>query len=183
MPADRIAWIDIETSGLNPARDTILEVACQVTDTDLNPLGSLYHAVIGDWPERIRAIRRGAHPTVQAMHDTSGLWDEHATSTLHTLDVEEGLLAHIKQHAPEPCQARIGGNSVHFDLGFLREQMPDVADHLHYRIVDVTSLATVADWWTGCGLRPKAKQHRAADDLAETLAEARWLRDHLKGRP
>ena len=80
-------------------------------------------------------------------HGASGLTDRVRSSTVSMQDAEELVLAFITKHVPEPKVALLAGNSVHVDLAFLRQCMPRLVDHLHYRIVDVSSIAEVCRRW------------------------------------
>lgn len=178
---DVIVWIDVETTGTNPQEDHLLEVAALVTDTQLNLLDDEgYHAVI-HYPERDAAwIREDAAPIVQEMHDKSGLWGRlSAPGSVHRSSAEQGLLEYIKRFAPEPRRARIAGNSVRLDLNFLDADMPDVAEHLHYRIIDVSTVAALAGWWGKGPTFRKELKHEAMSDIRESIDELRFLRERM----
>lgn len=179
-----LAWMDVETTGLDPRTAGLLEVACILTDLELNELpGGEFHRVIRHTEWHVKHLRRAAGEYVDAMHERTGLWGRlpHGTG----LDeVEAGLLAFIQRHAPEPRSAALAGSSVKLDFDFTGYYLPQVADHLHYRVVDVTSVRIFLE---GNGLATSTKldaepAHEALADIRASIAEARDYRDQLRAR-
>lgn len=170
-----ITWLDAETTGLNAAEEFLLEVACIVTDSDLNVLDVQGYSTAVYYPEPVaQLLREKAIPIVKDMHDNTGLWDRLPTGKmLSTVDAE--LTSYISQFAPEPRTSWLGGNSIFLDRDFLRSFLPGVYGHLHYRSVDVTSIAGPADWWYGESF-PKEKKHDAFSDILESIEELKHLR-------
>lgn len=179
-PEKAIVWGDVETTGLVAHREQLLEIALIVTDLDLVELAEPFTATIYHG-QLTPVLRSRADPFVREMHDRTGLWDRVADvgQSLYIEDAARGAFEYIERLVPEPRTARLAGNSVRLDLNFLDEHMPVVAGHLHYRMLDVSSWTGPAQWWAGVEPYPKARGHRALDDIRESIAEMRYLREQL----
>lgn len=176
---DVIVWIDVETTGLNPwTGDKLLEVAALVTDVDLNLLDDHgYHAVV--FHENRDQVRNIASDYVKEMHDTNGLWDKVVGPDAVPLTIiDRELLEYIQRFAPDERSARLAGNSVRLDANFIDRYLPKVASHLHYRILDVSSLSFEAQI-QGVEVYHKRGTHRAMDDIRESIEELKYLRKEL----
>ncbi|MFH8347090.1 oligoribonuclease [Streptomyces sp. NPDC018045] len=172
---DRMVWIDCEMTGLSLANDALIEVAALVTDSELNVLGDGVDIVIRPPAEALTTMPE----VVRQMHTSSGLLAELDSGT--TLeDAQEQVLQYIKQHVPEPGRAPLCGNSVGTDRGFLLRDMPKLESHLHYRIVDVSSVKELARRWyprAYFNSPEKNGNHRALADIRESIAELRYYRE------
>lgn len=181
---DMIAWLDVETTGLDPLQNQLLEVALVMTDWDLEVLGTPYSAAIKYSSATAEALRAKAAPVVQEMHDRTGLWERLESSGSKSLEaVQNDLLGYLKYYAPEPRQARLGGNSVGLDSGFANEYLPEFAGHLHYRVLDMSSLQEAATQWFGVPTFTKKLNHSALSDINESIEQARYLRKQLGSTP
>ncbi|NLU71266.1 oligoribonuclease [Streptomyces sp. HNM0575] len=172
---DRMVWIDCEMTGLSLTDDALVEVAALVTDSELNVLGEGVDVVIRP-PARALA---SMPDVVREMHTSSGLLDELDDGTT-LADAEEQVLAYVRKYAPEAGRAPLCGNSVATDRGFLSRDMPDLEAHLHYRIVDVSSIKELARRWyqrAYFNSPPKNGNHRALADIRESIAELRYYRE------
>ena len=112
-------------------------------------------------------------------HAASGLSDRVRSSTISMEQAEEQVLAFVMKHVPAPKMALLAGNSVHVDLAFLRQCMPRLVDHLHYRIVDVSSIAEVCRRWVPDIARKaprKERLHTALADIKESIEELRYYK-------
>lgn len=178
---DLILWMDVETTGLDVSREYLLQVAALVTDPQGRRVSEdTFDEVVLYAPEEAQRLRADSIPLVQAMHDATSLW-ERLPQGKPLAQVDALLEEFLKAHAPEKSQARLGGNSVRLDANFADRYLPRTAAHLHYRLVDVSTLA----WVTAAqGLTPpefpKKKTHDALDDIQESLEEYRWILEHLK---
>ncbi|OEU87610.1 oligoribonuclease [Streptomyces abyssalis] len=178
---DRMVWIDCEMTGLSLADDALVEVAALVTDSELNVLGEGVDVVIRP-PARALA---SMPEIVREMHTASGLLDELDDGTT-LADAEEQVLAYVRKHAPEAGRAPLCGNSVATDRGFLARDMADLEAHLHYRIVDVSSIKELARRWyprAYFNSPPKNGNHRALADIRESIAELRYYREAVLVAP
>ena len=174
---DRIIWIDCEMTGLSLTNDALIEVAALVTDYELNQLGDGIDLVIKPPTEALEQM----DDFVRDMHTSSGLLDELDTG-ITMAEAEEQVLAYVREWAPEPSKAPLGGNTVGTDRGFLARDMPELESHLHYRIIDVSSIKELALRWFPRAFfnsPKKAGGHRALADIRESIAELRYYREAI----
>ena len=172
---DRIVWIDCEMTGLSVIDDALIEVAALVTDYDLNQLGDGVDVVIR--PPEAALAQMGAF--VRDMHTTSGLLDELAEGTTLAA-AEEAVLAYVRQYAPDAGKSPLGGNSVATDRTFIARDMQALDAHLHYRMIDVSSIKELSRrWFPRAYFQAPVKQggHRALADIRESIAELRYYRE------
>ena len=172
---DRIVWIDCEMTGLSLEHDALVEVAALVTDYELTVLGSGVDIIIRPPDEALAQMG----DFVREMHTTSGLLDELAAGT--TLeDAQAQVLAYVREHVPEAGKAPLGGNTIATDRGFLARDMPELDAHLHYRMIDVSSIKELSRRWypRAYFAAPEKKGgHRALADITESIAELRYYRE------
>jgi len=174
-------WVDLETTGLDEQQEYPLSVAALATDKDLNELDPDGYEAVIYYPDLIAAnLRNRAVPFVRDMHTTTRLWEQLPTGKLLSV-VDSELTSYFTQFAPEPRTSRLCGNSITLDRNFMRQYLPTAFNHLHYRSVDVSSIAGPASWW-GYGEFQKQRTHSAFDDIRESLAELRWLKKHVFDR-
>jgi len=174
---DRIVWIDCEMTGLDLAKDALVEVAAVVTDSELNVLGEGVDVVIAPPAEALEQM----DPFVRTMHTTSGLLDLLPQGTT-LADAQEQVLAHIRELVPEARKAPLAGNSVGTDKAFLERDMPELVGHLHYRVIDVSSVKELARRWYPriyFASPEKAGGHRALADILESIDELRYYREAM----
>ncbi|WP_035862916.1 oligoribonuclease [Kitasatospora cheerisanensis] len=172
---DRLVWIDCEMTGLDLDRDALIEVAALVTDSELNVLGEGVDVIIRPPAEALE----GMPEVVREMHTASGLLDELADG-LTMAEAQERVLAYVREHVPEAGKAPLCGNSVATDRGFLSRDMAELEGHLHYRIVDVSSIKELARRWyprAYYNSPQKGGSHRALADIRESIAELRYYRE------
>ena len=175
--ADRIVWIDCEMTGLDLQRDALIEVAVLVTDSELNVLGDGVDVVIACPDEALATMP----DVVREMHTASGLLDELA----HGVSMEQAqqmVLDHVRELVPEPRRAPLAGNTVGTDRGFLARDMPVLEQHLHYRIIDVSSIKELARRWyprVYFASPEKRGGHRALADIRESIEELKYYREAL----
>ena len=175
---DPLVWVDMEMTGLDPDRDAVLEIAVIVTDGTLERVIEGPDLVVHQPAEALAAMA----PVVSEMHRRSGLDTAVAASTMTLEQAQDQVLAFLHEHVPEPGTAPLAGNSVHADRLFLRRFLPEVDAHLHYRIVDVSTLKELARRWRPevlAGAPAKAAGHRALADIRESIDELRHYRDAL----
>ena len=172
--ADRIVWIDCEMTGLDLQRDALIEVAVLVTDSELNILGDGVDVVIASPPEALATMP----DVVREMHTASGLLGEleHGTS----LDeAQRMVLDHVRELVPEPRRAPLAGNTVGTARWCLARDMPELEQHLHYRIIDVSSIKELSRrWYPRAYFNAPRKNggHRALADIRESIEELRYYR-------
>ena len=169
-------WIDCEMTGLDLAKDQLVEIAVIVTEADLTELDSGISIIIR--PDDL-SILEGMDPVVVDMHTSSGLLDV-IPDGVSLAEAEQQVLAYVRQHVPDARKAPLAGSSVYVDRGFLSRDMPELDAHLHYRLVDVSSVKEISRRWYPRAYfnSPEKKgNHRALGDIRESIAELRYYRD------
>ncbi|MGZ4599542.1 MAG: oligoribonuclease [Oryzihumus sp.] len=172
---DRIVWIDCEMTGLSLEHDALIEVAALVTDFELNQLGDGVDLVI----KPPAAALEQMDDFVRDMHTTSGLLEE-LDGGISLEDAQNQVLAYVREWVPEPRKAPLGGNTVGTDRNFLARDMPELEAHLHYRIIDVSSIKELSRRWyprVYFNSPKKSGGHRALADIRESIAELRYYRE------
>ncbi|OJJ51532.1 hypothetical protein ASPZODRAFT_57175 [Penicilliopsis zonata CBS 506.65] len=179
--SDPLVWIDCEMTGLDSETDQIIQICCFITDADLNLLE----------PEGFETIIHQPDATMSAMsewcidtHSRSGLTAAVQASTITPSTAASSLLAYIQRYVPQPRVGLLAGNSVHADKAFLAKgPYAAVLQHLHYRIVDVSTIKEAARRWASDELLrevpPKREVHLARDDILESIEEMRFYREKL----
>ncbi len=175
-----LAWIDLEMTGLDPDRHTIVEIASLLTDDDLTLIEEGPDLVVHATPEQIADM----DDVVRAMHTRSGLIGEIQASTTTIEDAAAQTLEFFKKHITEPGTVPLAGNSIGTDRRFLARQMPEIEDFLHYRSVDVSTVKELCRRW--CPQVHKAAPvkkggHRALQDIRESVSELAYYRKELFG--
>jgi len=173
-----LAWMDLEMTGLDPGRDTIVEIATLITDDDLQLVAEGPDLVIATDPDILATMG----DVVRNMHTRSGLLAEIQASTITVAEAGQATLDFLRLHIPEPRTVPLCGNSIGTDRRFLAAYLPEIDTHLHYRSVDVSTLKELARRWNpeAYGAAPrKAGGHRAMDDIRESVAELAYYRSAL----
>lgn len=171
---DRLVWIDCEMTGLDYVSDALIEIACVVTDFDLNPLGDGIDLVIKPPVEAVAQM----DDFVRSMHEKSGLITE-LDSGITLQEAEEQVLGYVREHCTEGSRPPLAGNTVGTDRAFISRDMPDLDAFLHYRIVDVSSIKELSRrWYPRAYFAAPAKRgnHRALADILESIEELRYYR-------
>ncbi len=170
-----LAWIDLEMTGLDPARHVIVEIACLITDDDLTIVDEGPDLVVHATPTELA----GMDDVVRNMHTRSGLLADIEASTLTVAEAGDQTLAFLKKHIAQPRTVPLAGNSIGTDRRFLAAFMPEVEDYLHYRSVDVSTIKELCRRW--CPEVYKAAPakkggHRALQDIRESVDELAYYR-------
>ena len=161
-------------TGLDVTRDALIEVAVVITDADLNIVDPGIDVLITPPAEALE----GMNDFVRQMHTSSGLLDELPSGTTME-DAQQPVLDSIRRFVPTPKKALLAGNSVGTDKMFLEANMPMVIDHLHYRLVDVSSIKELAKRWYRKAFEEapvKHGGHRALADILESIQELEYYR-------
>lgn len=173
-PQERLVWIDCEMTGLDIERDVLVEIAVIVTEADLTPLDDGIDLIIKATPEQLASM----DPFVVNMHTESGLLPLIADG-IDLADAEQRVLEYVKQHVPEARKAPLAGSSVYVDRLYLARQMPLLDAHLHYRLVDVSTVKELTRRWyprVYFNAPKKAGGHRALGDILDSIRELRYYR-------
>jgi oligoribonuclease len=176
--AGHLVWIDCEMTGLDLTRDKLIEVAVLVTDSELNVLDPGLDLVISAGDDALASMA----DVVTEMHAKSGLTEAVRASTLTVAEAEQQLLAYLRRFVPERRTAPLCGNSIGTDRGFLARDMPELDDHLHYRMIDVSSIKELARRWfprVYFAQPQKGLAHRALADIIESVRELAYYRRTL----
>ncbi len=176
--AERMVWVDCEMTGLDLARDALIEVAVVVTDAELVPLDDGLDIVINVADDVLETMI----PLVRDMHASSGLTEAVRASTTTLGTAETRVLDYVRSHVPEARTAPLCGNSIATDRGFLARDMPKLDGHLHYRMIDVSSIKELAKRWYPRVYQSqpaKGLAHRALADIRESIQELMYYRQTL----
>ncbi|MFI0480901.1 oligoribonuclease [Actinomadura sp. 9N215] len=171
---ERLCWIDCEMTGLDLRNDALIEIAALVTDSELNLLDEGVDVVIKPPPEAIAQMTQ----VVRDMHTASGLL-EALPSGVTLAEAEDIVLKYVRGHVKEANKAPLCGNSIATDRSFLARDMPALDGHLHYRMVDVSSIKELARRWyprVYFASPEKKGGHRALADITESIQELRYYR-------
>jgi oligoribonuclease len=172
---DRLVWIDCEMTGLDLRGDALIEIAALVTDGELTILDEGIDLVIKPPEDAVRQMSE----VVREMHTTSGLLTE-LESGINLAEAETRVLDYVRKHVPGAKKAPLCGNSIATDRSFLARDMPALDAHLHYRMVDVSSIKELARrWYPRAYFASPAKKggHRALADITESITELRYYRE------
>ncbi|OGE57595.1 hypothetical protein PENARI_c001G04280 [Penicillium arizonense] len=180
---DPLVWIDCEMTGLDAETDQIIQICCFITDHNLNLLDTTpFETTIHAPDTTLMNMSKWCIDT----HERTGLTAAVRASTTTATAAADALLAYITAHVPTPRTALLAGNSVHADKAFLvKGPYARVLEHLHYRILDVSSLKEAARRWASdeflAEVPLKKGVHLAKDDILESIEEMRFYRDRLFG--
>jgi oligoribonuclease len=175
VAADLLVWIDCEMTGLDLASDALIEIAALVTGPDLTVLGEGVDVVIHADDE----VLAGMLDVVREMHERSGLTEDVRKSVVTLAQAEDMIMEYVTRYVPEPRTAPLCGNSIATDRGFLARDMPRLDSHLHYRMIDVSSIKELCRRWyprVYFGQPTKGLAHRALADIRESIRELEYYR-------
>lgn len=164
-------------TGLNVESDRIIEIACVITDGDLN--------IIAEGPDiaikQSDSILDNMNEWCIKTHGETGLTEKCRKSTISEKQAEEEIFNFIKQYAEERMSP-LAGNSVYVDRTFLKKYMPTIDEFLHYRIIDVSTVKELCNRWNReiYTEAPKKKfTHRALDDIIESIGELKYYKSFM----
>jgi oligoribonuclease len=170
--------MDLEMTGLDPARNVIVEIATLITDDDLDVVAEGPDIVVHSSAEELERM----DDVVRRMHTRSGLLTAIQSSTVSLADAGRETLAFLKSHISEPRSIPLCGNSIATDRRFLAAQLPDIENFLHYRSIDVSSIKELCRRWypdAFANAPAKRETHRALDDIRESIAELQHYRSTI----
>ncbi|WP_252120561.1 oligoribonuclease [Candidatus Chromulinivorax destructor] len=172
---NRLIWIDLEMTGLDPVKDKILEIATIVTDDELNIIAEGPNLVIYQPNEVLAEMNEWC----QIQHNKTGLVKAVQESEVSLEEAEQLTLEFLYEHCDENSTPMCG-NSVWQDKLFIQQHMPDLAKFFHYRILDVSSIKLVINRWTKkYKLFKKLETHRALDDIKESIGELKCYKENF----
>jgi oligoribonuclease len=177
----KLLFLDVETTGLSPKYHDILELATTVVDGTTLEEGASFHKVVYQPVNRLAPMDAWCRKT----HTESGLLDEVVESTFNIKQLDEEMYFFVS-HNFGTDKVELAGNSVHFDMSFIKEHMPRTAALLSHRIVDVSGMARalrrlgVPIVKAGSGV----VAHRAQPDVRQSIDQLHLIRAAaLKGQP
>ena len=177
---DPLVFIDCEMTGLDPEKETIMSIACFVTDAQLKLRDEQgWETIIHHEKSTLDRMDEWCTKT----HGASGLTAACIASTTTKEQAAEGLLEYVKKYVPETRRGLLAGNSVHCDRAFLsKPPYNSITDHLSYRILDVSSFKEAVKRWAPdevlLGVPSKKLLHQAREDILESIEEASYYRDN-----
>src|SRR5450759_2140824 len=175
--ADRLVWIDCEMTGLDLGRDALVEIACVVTDSELEIVDDGIDLVIKPPAEAIDTMPE----VVREMHTASGLLAELAGG-ITLAEAQEQVMAYVRGHVPDSRKVPLCGNSIATDRSFIARDMPELDLFLHYRMVDVSSIKELARRWYPRAYFASPEKHgghRALADIRESVQELGYYREAI----
>jgi oligoribonuclease len=173
--SDNLVWIDCEMTGLDLGKDALIEIAVLVTDSELNILDEGVDLVI----HADDAVLDTMPDIVRDMHAASGLTEAVRASTVSLEEAEQQVLDYVRRHIPDSRTAPLCGNSIATDRGFIARDMPTLDGHLHYRMIDVSSIKELCRRWyprVYYAQPDKGLAHRALADIRESIRELAYYR-------
>ena len=175
-----LVWIDCEMTGLDLETDALVEIAVLVTDSDLNVIGEGVDLVIHATDGQLA----GMNDFVRKMHTESGLINE----IPHGIDIslaEQQILAYLQSSGVLAGKSPLAGNSVSVDRNFIARDMKQLAEFLHYRTIDVSTVKELARRWypkSYFAAPAKTGNHRALGDIQDSIAELAYYRTSVFGK-
>ncbi|SIO03067.1 oligoribonuclease [Sulfurivirga caldicuralii] len=175
---DNLIWLDLEMTGLDPARDRIIEIATLVTDSELNVLaeGPVFAIATPD------TVLEAMDDWNREHHGKSGLIDRIRREGVPIEEAEARTLEFLHQYVP-PGKSPMCGNSICQDRRFMVNYMPKLEAYFHYRNLDVSTLKELARRWAPPvfegAQQLKRDIHLALEDIKDSIEELRYYRKHL----
>ena len=172
---ERLVWIDLEMTGLDITRESIIEIATVVTDGQLNILATGPNLAVSVPSHLLDEMDEWN----TSHHTASGLVERVRSQGVSCEDAERQTLEFLRNWVPEGS-APLCGNSVWNDKRFMEKEMPDLVNYLHYRMIDVSTIKELARrWYPSTPRYEKKGAHLALDDILESIEELRYFREHI----
>ncbi|XP_050075532.1 probable oligoribonuclease [Anopheles maculipalpis] len=175
LSSQNLVWMDLEMTGLDVDNDRILEIACIVTDSQLNIIAKGPNVVINEPDTLLNAM----NDWCKEHHAKSGLIEAVKKSPYTLEQAEQQVLDFVKQYCPQRS-CPMAGNSIYLDRLFVMKHMPTLNEYLHYRVIDVSTVKELCKRWNrdvhGSG-PPKMFAHRSLDDIEESIKEMKYYRE------
>lgn len=172
--ADNLIWIDLEMTGLDADNCRIIEIAAIITNKDLNIIAEAEPITIYQPDEVLATMNEWCIKN----HRETGLTQRVKDSEISTEAAEQQVLEFIKKFVPYQSSP-LCGNSIWQDRRFLAKYMPKIDDYCHYRMLDVTTLKLLNEYWGDGKVFEKKNTHKALDDIRESIAELKFYRQKL----
>ena len=174
-PDTNLFWVDLEMTGLDPEKDVMLEIACLITDNDINILDEGPEIVIHQEDSELAKI----NAKVNELFLKSDFRTQVKNSNIELAEAENKVLEFVKKYCKKGLSPYCG-NTVATDKQFIKKYMPKLYEYLHYRVIDVSSVKELAKrWYPDLPLFVKAEKHRAMDDIKESVAELQYYKSKI----
>ena len=175
MTSDKLIWIDLEMTGLDPEENVIIEIASIITDNELNIIAEGPNLAIFQPEDELEKMDEWN----VTHHTANGLIDAVRESEVSTATAEIRTLEFIREHC-EPGQSLLCGNTIGQDRRFLRAHMPELQEFCHYRSIDVSSVKEISNrWYPNEKGFNKPTGHRALDDIKGSIRELSHYRKSI----
>lgn len=175
---DRLLWIDLEMTGLDPTKDVILEVAAIVTDWDLKEL-AVFESGVGHGQARVQELLDASDWYTHVMPKNKKMFLKLNQKSPDARVVETRLLEFVKHYCPQLSPVIVAGNSIHIDRQFIKAEWPLLDQQLHYRMLDVTAWKVVFEAKYGTSWK-KPDHHRALDDIRGSIDELKQYLERIR---
>jgi oligoribonuclease len=175
MKKAKLLWVDLEMTGLDPEKDRILEVAAIATGWDLEPMAEMTAVV--KVPESLMRKRMVGEFWEKNAESRDALMEQNAEGG-DVLEVQKQLLQFVEQYFGK--EIILAGNSIHQDRKFIDREWPELAQRLHYRMLDVSAWKVYFEGAKGKKF-VKREAHRALDDIQGSIEELKWYLSFMKG--
>lgn len=174
--SSHLIWLDLEMTGLDPERDTIIEIATLVTDANLDILAEGPALAIHHPLARLEVMDEWN----RTQHQKSGLWQRVLSSTTDIQQAEQATLEFLAEWT-QPNRSPLCGNTIGHDRRFLARYMPSLERWLHYRNLDVSTIKELARRWAPdlADASRRETAHTALSDIRDSVAELRLYRQHM----
>lgn len=172
--SDNLVWIDLEMTGLDVEECRIIEIAAIITDKNLNIVAEAEPIAIYQDDEIMANMNEWCIKT----HAETGLTKRVKESKISLEQAQQMILDFIAQFVPYQSSP-LCGNSIWQDRRFLGKYMPKIDDYCHYRVLDVTSVKLLNDYWGGKESYHKQNTHKALDDIRESIAELKFYKEKI----
>ncbi|XP_065169820.1 oligoribonuclease, mitochondrial-like [Atheta coriaria] len=177
LEINRIVWVDLEMTGLDIERDTILEIACIITDSKLNIVAEGPNLIINTPEDKLNAMNEWCIN----QHGKTGLTEAAKNSSISLQQAEDNIMDFVQSHVMK-SHSPLAGNSVYMDRLFLKKYMPKLDDYLHYRIIDTSTVKELCRRWNKEMYKTAPKKeysHRALNDIRESISELKFYKENF----
>ena len=175
LPSNKLVWVDLEFTDLDVDKGVIVEISTVITNYELEIIARGPTFVINQ-PE---IVLKTMGSWCKDHFNESGLLAEIKTSKVSLKQAMDETLSFIKKHCSMQT-ALLAGSAVHMDRLFLLKFAPEIVNYLHHRVIDVSTIKDLANFWYPDTPRyPKNESHRAEDDILESIDELKYYRSHI----
>ena len=171
---DNLVWLDLEMTGLDVKTCHIIEIAAIITDKNLNIIAEAEPIAI----YQDEGVMANMNEWCIKTHAKTGLTKRVKESNISLEQAEQTIVEFIAKYVPYQSSP-LCGNSIWQDRRFLSKYMPKVDDYCHYRVLDVTSIKLLNDYWGGKESYHKQNTHKALDDIRESIGELKFYKDKI----